>query len=34
MEGYKKEMKENKRRTTNNETRTYKSDTADGTATT
>jgi hypothetical protein len=32
--GYKKEMEESKRRVTNIETRTHKSDTADGTATT
>ena len=34
MEGYKKEMKESKGRVTNNETRTHKSDTAEGIATT
>jgi len=34
MAGYQKEMKESKRRVTKKETRTHKSDTVDGTATT
>jgi hypothetical protein len=34
MEGYEKEIKESKRRITNKETTTHKSDTVDGTATT